>query len=130
MSQDGHRKLKVWQRGMELAELVHRVTAGFPQEELYGLVSQMRRSAVSIPSNIAEGYGRGGNDYARFVSIGYGSLLELETQIELAHRFGYLDATRNRDLLQVCAELGKMLNGLRKSLGRSLPAPRSRTPEP
>jgi four helix bundle protein len=76
MADKGHRQLKLWDQAMVLAEQVHRVTAAFPREELYGLVSQMRRCAVSIPSNVAEGYGRGGKDYARLVSIAYGSLLE------------------------------------------------------
>jgi four helix bundle protein len=130
MSEKGHRQLKVWQQAMDLAEKVHRVTLGFPREELYGLVSQMRRCVVSIPSNVAEGYGRGGKDYARFVSIAYGSLLELETQIELAHRFGYIDEATIKNLLGNCAEVGKMLNGLRKSLIRSFSEPRTPNPEP
>lgn len=116
MSEQGHRKLKVWQLGLELAATVHGHTKVFPKDELYGLTSQMRRAAVSIPSNIAEGYGRGGLDYARFVDIAYGSLLELETQIELAHRFGYLAAADTTLLLAQTAELGRMLNGLRRAI--------------
>lgn len=99
---------------MELAAIVHGHTKSFPKDELYGLTSQLRRAAVSIPSNIAEGYGRGGLDYARFIDIAYGSLLELETQIELAERFGYLAATDTAPLLAQTAELGRMLNGLRR----------------
>lgn len=114
MSEQGHRKLKVWQLGMELAAIVHGHTKGFPKDELYGLTSQLRRAAVSVPSNIAEGYGRGGLDYARFIDIAYGSLLELETQIELAERFGYIAATDTAPLLAQTAELGRMLNGLRR----------------
>ena len=114
MSEQGHRKLRVWQLGMELAAIVHGHTKSFPKDELYGLTSQLRRAAVSIPSNIAEGYGRGGLDYARFIDIAYGSLLELETQIELAERFGYLAATDTAPLLAQTAELGRMLNGLRR----------------
>ena len=116
MSEQGHRQLRVWQRGMELAVEIHRLTRAFPREEVYGLVSQMRRAAVSIPSNIAEGYGRGGKDYARFVSMAYGSLLELETQLELARRFEYLDATTHAAASSTCSEVGRMLNGLRTSL--------------
>ena len=81
---------------MDLAQAVYGVTANFPRSEAYGLVSQLRRAAVSIPSNLAEGYGRGGKDYARFANIAYGSLLELETQFELAERLSLLsgaDAT-------------------------------------
>jgi four helix bundle protein len=101
---------------MELAAIVHGHTKGFPKDELYGLTSQLRRAAVSIPSNIAEGYGRGGLDYARFIDIAYGSLLELETQIELAQRFNYLALADLEPLMAQTAELGRMLNGLRRSI--------------
>lgn len=116
MSELGHRKLKVWQLGMELAATVYAHTKGFPKDELYGMTSQLRRAAVSVPSNIAEGYGRGGLDFARFIDIAYGSLLELETQIELAQRFGYLVAPDTEPLMAQTAELGRMLNGLRRSI--------------
>jgi four helix bundle protein len=76
----------------------------------------MRRAAVSIPSNIAEGYGRGGKDYARFVAIAYGSLLELETQTELAGRLGFLESGLTTDLLTEMSEIGRKLNALRTSL--------------
>ncbi len=84
-----YRDLTVWQRSMTLAELVYAATSQFPKSELYGLVSQMRRAAISIPSNIAEGHSRistGG--YVQFLGIARGSLAELETQIELAKRLG------------------------------------------
>jgi four helix bundle protein len=118
---------------MDLAAAVYRYSSGFPVEERYGLTSQMRRAAVSVPSNLAEGYGRGGLDYARFVSIAYGSLLELETQTELASRFGYVPREATEDLLRHCADVGKMLNGLRASLLRhraTPPDPRTPNPEP
>ena len=114
----GHRGLKVWQEGMRLAEEIYRVTADFPRDEIYGLVAQLRRAAVSIPSNIAEGYGRGGRDYARFVSMGYGSLLELETQLELARRLRFLSDDDAQQLRECMSELGRMLNGLRNGLKR------------
>lgn len=114
MSEQGHRGLRVWQVAMDLAARVHGHTKGFPKDELYGLTSQLRRAAVSVPSNIAEGYGRGGLDFARFIDIAYGSLLELETQIELAQRFSYLAAADTEPLLAQTAELGRMLNGLRR----------------
>ena len=101
---------------MDLADALYQATASFPRDELYGLVSQMRRSAVSIPSNIAEGYGRGGKDYARFVSMAYGSLLEQETQIELSRRFGFLDAEQEDGLLRAASDIGRLLNALRASL--------------
>ncbi len=113
---------------MDLAGTVYQATSSFPRDELYGLVSQMRRSAVSIPSNIAEGYGRGGKDYARFVTIAYGSLLELETQTELSRRLGFLSPDQEPKLLNATAEIGRMLNALRASLLN--PAPRTPNPEP
>jgi four helix bundle protein len=130
MAERGHRQLKVWQRGMDLAAEVHSLTAGFPKNEIYGLVSQMRRAAVSIPSNIAEGYGRGGKDYARFVTIAYGSLLEIETQGELAQRFGYCGPTQEVDVLEACGQVGRMLNGLRASLSRPPLNPEPQPPNP
>lgn len=130
MTDRGHRQLKVWQRGLDLAEQVHRITSTFPREELYGLVSQMRRAAVSIPSNIAEGYGRGGKDYARLVGIAYGSLLELETQADLCLRFGYSDESTLEHFRNLASEVGRMLNGLRASLNRSEPEPRTPNPGP
>lgn len=131
MVETGHRGLKVWQRAMDTAAAVYQYTSTFPPEERYGLTSQMRRAAVSVPSNIAEGYGRGGLDYARFVSIAYGSLLELETQVELASRFEYAAAEPTTELLGLCSEVGKMLNGLRTSLAkRARPEPRTLTPDP
>jgi four helix bundle protein len=78
----GHRDLRVWQAAMDLAEAVYALTRSLSRDEIYGLTSQLNRAAVSIPSNLAEGYGRGGRDYERFVSMAYGSLLELETQLE------------------------------------------------
>ncbi len=125
MSNKGHRQLmKVRHRSMGLAQQVHRLAAGFASKELYGLVSQMCRAAVSLPSNIAEGYGRGGKDYARFVSIAYGFLLELETQLELARRFGCVDDAATAAVTKTCSEVGRMLNGLRNSLTRPQPTPK------
>ena len=86
-----HKNLRVWNESMELAERVYKLTASFPREELFGLVSQMRRCAVSIPSNIAEGYGRGTNaELIHFLYISLGSSNELETQLELSKRFSYV----------------------------------------
>lgn len=87
-----HKNLRVWNESMELAEKVYRLTANFPKEELFGLVSQMRRCAVSIPSNIAEGYGRGTNaELIHFLYILLGSSNELDTQLELSRRFAYVN---------------------------------------
>src|SRR5882724_6453793 len=87
----GYRELKVWQIGIRLTVRVYKVTAGFPSHELYGLTSQLRRAAVSIPSNIAEGHARGSSkEMARFCRIAKGSLAELETQLVLASELGYV----------------------------------------
>ena len=114
----GYKDLKVWQFAMDLAERVYEVTRGYPAEERYGLTSQMRRAAVSVPSNIAEGQGRGGKEFCHFIDIAYGSLLELETQIELSTRLRYITETDAKGLLDQSAEVGKMLNGLKNSLGK------------
>ena len=118
---------------MDLAQAVYRLTQSFPRDEVYGLVSQMNRAAVSVPSNIAEGYGRGGRDYERFVGIAYGSLLELETQVELAGRVGLVAAGQVEDLMERTASVGRMLNALRSGLKRrrsSDPAPCTLNPVP
>lgn len=86
-----HKDLTVWQKAMDLVEDIYRITRDFPDEERFGLVQQMRRCAVSIPSNIAEGAGRSSSrEFLRFLSIAIGSLAELETQVEIAKRIGYL----------------------------------------
>lgn len=106
-----YKQLIVWQKSMLLVELIYKVTETFPRSELYGLVSQIRRAAVSIPSNIAEGYGRvSPRDYGQFYSISYGSLLELETQIELAHRLGFIDEQSLLKIASLTEEVSKMLH--------------------
>jgi four helix bundle protein len=111
------RELVVWQKSVDLAEKVYLATKGFPKEELFGLTSQMRRAAVSIPSNIAEGQSRNSTgEFLQFLGIARGSLAELETQIELARRLGYLTPQQAEALLAECTEIGKTLSGLMKSL--------------
>lgn len=108
-----YRDLRVWQRALDWVIDVYDETRGFPKEELYGLVSQMRRAAVSIPSNIAEGKGRlTDRDRAHFFCQARGSLLELETQIRIAQRLQYIPESRTNALIDLCAELGRMLNSL------------------
>ena len=108
---NGHKDLIVWQKSLDLADAVYVLTRSFPKEEIYGLISQMRRCAVSIPSNIAEGSGRKTKkDFVRFLAIAYGSALELETQLLLSQRFGYthsIDAAEAHNLLD---EVLRMLN--------------------
>ena len=110
---NSYRDLVVWQKSMEMVRLIYQLTNTFPKEELYSLTSQVRRSAVSIPSNIAEGYGRQHRlEYIRFLQIARGSLFELQTQMELAIMIGYLKREEliTVDLLSV--EIEKMLNSL------------------
>ena len=112
-----YRDLKVWQAGIELAVECYRLTAQFPSHERFGLASQIRRAAVSIPSNIAEGQGRRRTrEFLRFLAIAYGSLMELETQILLSTRLEYVDAPTKQALLCRTAEVGCMLNGLSSAL--------------
>ncbi len=106
-----YRNLIVWQKSMELAKQVYLKTKNFPKEELYGLTSQIRRCAVSIPSNIAEGRGRQSNkEFVRFLQISLGSLFELQTQLELALEFDYV--SNIEDTLELSLEIEKMLNSL------------------
>ena len=102
---------------MDLAEAVYRQTAGLPLEERYSLTAQLRRAAVSVPSNIAEGQGRRTSDdeFVRFLKISLGSLCELETQIELAYRLKLMDAKQAASLRPMCDEVGRIVNGLIKS---------------
>jgi four helix bundle protein len=105
-----HKDLLVWQRSMDLVEVVYRLTANFPSAEQWGLVSQMRRAAISVPSNIAEGYGRQATgEYRHHISIGRGSLLELETQILLARRLKSLQPADADSALKEIDEISRML---------------------
>jgi four helix bundle protein len=115
------RELDVWHLGVELAETVYRVTARFPKSELFALSSQMRRAAVSIPSNIAEGRARDSSkEFLRFLSISRGSLAELETQLELAIRLDYIDSDLHAARAQT-EVLGKKLNRLQTTIRSQLP---------
>ena len=112
-----HTKLRAFELADEVALLVYKITAGFPKEELYGLTSQMRRAAVSVPSNIVEGCARDSQaDYLRFLNIAFGSLRELHYQLGLSKRLGFID---KEDLPQTetkIIETEKVLNGLIRSL--------------
>ena len=108
-----HKNLRVWQKAMELVSLVYKITANFPQHEVYGLSSQMRRSAVSIPSNIAEGYGRTSNaDLIYFLHHSLGSSNELDTQILISQNLGYITEDEFRQIETLNDEVNKMLNAL------------------
>ena len=117
MSVKSYRDLKVWQKGMDLVVESYRVAALLPAHELYGLASQIRRAAVSIPANIAEGNGREHlGDYLRHIAIAHGSLMELETHFLIAERLQYLAAEPTQSMLVRTSELGRMLGGLPRSL--------------
>ena len=117
----GFRELVAWQKAMALADSVYRATQQFPPDERYGLTSQVRRAIVSVASNIAEGNGRETlPDYLRHLSIAHGSLSEVDTQLELASRFGYLDQQLYQSLREEVAETGRVLNGLRRGLRKRL----------
>jgi four helix bundle protein len=107
------RNLLVWQKSHELALEIYRLSRDFPREELYGLTSQIRRSAVSVPSNIAEGCARGSDpDFARFLVIAMGSSSELEYQLILSKDLGYVDTTMHESLERKIMEIKKMLSSL------------------
>lgn len=98
---------------MDLAELVYRTTDAFPKQERYGLASQARSAAASVPSNIAEGQGRRSTrEFMHHLSIAHGSLCELETQMILARRLGFVDAAGGAEVLQSAGEVGRLVNGL------------------
>ena len=112
-----YKKLKIWQKGMELVKAVYELTALFPGEELYGLVSQMRRAAISVPSNIAEGSQRTSNkEFANFILISRGSLAELETQVLAAQMLHYGTTDRIDTVLSCIDELSRMLHTFRAKL--------------
>jgi four helix bundle protein len=105
--------LEVWQAAMELVEHIYRVTKSFPKEEIYGLTAQLRRAAVSVPSNIAEGKGRSSEkELVQFLHHSRGSLFEIETQVALALRLNYIDSATNEKLLRETRRVGQLLNGL------------------
>ena len=117
MKSSDYRQLKVWQKAMDLTVEIYSPVNKFPREENYALSDQMRRSAVSIPSNIAEGQGRNSaKEFVNFLSIALGSLWELETQIEISERLHYIDSGQKNKVYEQTEEIGKMLNALATSL--------------
>jgi len=114
---DAYRDLIAWRKATQLALDIYRSTQKFPKDELYGLTSQMRRAAVSIASNIAEGKGRySRKEFVQFLYRARGSLLELETQLFIAHELHYLEPLASRRMEDRTNELGRILNGLTKSV--------------
>lgn len=111
----GHHKLEVWKRSIEFVTAIYKLTESFPKSEIYGLVQQLRRSAISIPSNIAEGAGRNSkNEFKQFLSIAQGSIAELETQLLIARNLGFVKEPES--LLIELDELSKMIIGLARAL--------------
>lgn len=118
-------RLKIWQKAMNLVEASYRLSAHLPPDERFGLTSQIRRAATSVPANIAEGFGRwNAPDFARFVSIASGSLRELETHIYIAQRLGYLDKQTVEAALRETEGLSKMLYKMRRRVLANIAATR------
>ncbi|CAN5841936.1 four helix bundle protein [soil metagenome] len=117
MAGRSYKDLLVWQRAMNLVTNVYNLIKTFPKEEIYGLSGQLRRAIVSVPSNIAEGQGRDSvKEFIHYLSISYGSLMEVETQLQIAANLGYLKQVEVDKLLEQTAEVGRLLNGLSRSL--------------
>jgi four helix bundle protein len=111
----GYRQLIAWQKAIDLVEAVYRLTSSWPREELFGLTSQIRRAAASVPANIAEGRGRtSSKEYAHHLSIAYGSLCEIETYLTIASRLGYIDPTTYETSNERTTEVARVLRGLMK----------------
>ena len=107
------KELKVWQKGIEIVKDIYRITGSFPREEVYGLTAQMRRSAVSIPSNIAEGFKRfHTKEYVQFLHIALGSVAELETQVIISKELGFIDEAELQNLSEKIDHLSKMMSSL------------------
>ncbi len=109
-------ELVAWQKAMDLVEEVYKITKGFPKDELYALTGQLRRAAVSVPSNIAEGQSRSSKDFVHYLSIAHGSLSEIETQMILAQRLGYLKEGQLDHFTEGASEVGRLINGLSRSI--------------
>jgi len=121
--QRGHHDLIAWQKAMDLVTAIYSTTQKFPREELYGLTGQLRRAAVSVPGNLAEGYGRNSkNEFHYFIGLARGSLAEVETQVEIAMNLGYLDPEAYSRLFSRIDEVGRMLTGLRSWSAKVLPS--------
>ncbi len=112
-----YRELRIWQRSMELVVQVYKLSATLPKIEQFGLQSQMQRCAISVPSNIAEGAGRGSNrQFKHFLAIAMGSVNELQTQVEIAYRLNYFDASSKDELTNEIVQIYKMVLTFYKSL--------------
>jgi four helix bundle protein len=121
MAVRSYRELIAWQKAMDLVENVYKTTSLFPKEELYSLSSQLKRAAVSVASNIAEGQGRKSTrEFLRHLSIAYGSLVETETQLIIGQRLQFMTEPQLNSLLEQTAEVGRLINGLTNALNDRL----------
>ena len=112
-----YKDLKVWHKAMDLAESVHKLISTFPREMKYSLIDQLYRSAISIPSNIAEGHSRDTvGDFRHFLAVASGSLAEMETQLELAKRFGFASDEQLKPILSMSMEVSKMIWSLQRNI--------------
>ena len=112
-----YRDLNIWSLGIDLVKDIYRLTENFPKQEMYGIVSQMRWSAISIPSNVAEGFKRyHNNEYRQFLYITLGSCAELETQVTIAKELKYIQADKETTLLEKLDHIGRMITSLLKKL--------------
>ncbi len=116
-----YKDLLIWQKGIQLVKLVYLTVNNFPKDEIYGLQSQIKRAAVSIPSNIAEGWGRNSTgSYSHFLKIARGSLFELETQIIISNELGFINNIQFIEISNIITEEGKMINAFIKSLSNQV----------
>jgi len=116
-----HKDYLVWHKSMDLVVMIYKLFDGMPSCEKYALIDQMRRAAISVPSNIAEGHGRNSNkDFLKFLYIARGSLCELQTQLELCERLSYFTEEQLKDVMNSTIEVSKMLNSLMKKVGEKI----------
>lgn len=121
MAGQSYRDLVVWQKAIQLVTDTYLTAETFPKAEMFGLSSQLKRAVISVPSNIAEGQGRDSTkEFLHHLSIAYGSLMEVETQIQIAANLSYIPQGQADILIDKCGEVGRLLNGLLRSLKRSL----------
>jgi four helix bundle protein len=115
-----HKDLEVWKKSIDFVASIYKLTSDYPKHELYGLTSQIRRCAVSIPSNIAEGAARNhDNEFRQFLYISLGSAAELETQLIISNKLGFVDNSKSQELIAELNTISKMLQGLIKSINKS-----------
>ena len=128
MPSQSYRDLNVWNEAMDLVVDCYHITDIFPKKEMYGLGSQLQRAAVSVPANIAEGQGRQySKEFLQYIAVAYGSLAEVETHIQIARRLNYIDETKEMQLLEKAGRIGRMLNGLRRSIQEKIKTPKPAT---